>query len=1237
MGAAESDLASSESLRDQISALEKKLSSISSQHQDFEVWPESTEGRILTIAGARLQCRGGVKVLTGPVIGKVGSTDARVLLEISVEAEITMFVSLVDEDVPNGRVIASTKKLCPARRPVAITVSNLLPGESYVITFSGVDRESAEARVGQFKTFDLEERWIILKRHSERFDLIPGEWNSIESEVLERLRSAYRFSWNLPYTREVLASCSHLMVCSDRDVYPNFTLDIDLEYQRALWDEKELDDLNEKEEEMVGKVTRVFEARRRRVGREEALAKAEKKMVELRSNQFAGEEVVEAAMDRLEELRYELQEAKGAEAIAASEVEAPDSRESSFHMYGDVGILLVDSRWNRIAPDGTQTMTQPLISNDQMIRFEGMIENNNSPRALIVCTEFPLVEMDKKETTNVRCGGEHNLTDFHSVNSTYALNPEVQKKLLNLIFDWKKRERFRQVLLMSGGLCHGLDTIVKVRNTDWAIQQLTTGPLTDRPEEVRCQRTGTILDGYFEYEHDALRNQRNYGEALIRAKYGETTTINAQLVGQYFARVGCICGPIIGKVTDDSAIILIEVDNEAPITCLVSDCLSGAILRSTKLLTARKPHAFVFDGLESDRHYTVRFEGFVNADDRMGSFTTRRSEGANENFSLNLVFMSGEQGKVGGGGLSSLTEEKKSEDGTPSSIWSILGGASQHPWSGVDAVIHLGGQVDINPACAAAVVLLARAEREEENSHAQKLLLHEALDHLREAYSWSLPGTREALARGSHLMLRGALDFGSLLLGRRGEQSVTISGKAKRRLRSLVQQVYREYQRQLWDPDGIADAPMLGCSSADPDTQGNNGEWHFHQWGGVGVFCMDVKDTKLWKTRSGGKESDMPLISDEQWRCFSDAMTVESLTQLVICCEVPFVSDSIGDARYKATDPQHSHLVEHWPYHGSELLRLLNGLFEWRQGQGGRAEVMLICGGISVGVDSLLKHSSLGSEIRQIITGPAAAEPESDLWAERTGVLDGSISYEHGPVTLVNNCVLARFTAGAGEGAVSAQSNILTVGDFLSEVEGDRGLKRWPGYLNQLHSDKERKRGDVTMIQSGGSEEEVEEQRFALNLILLEKVLEREDIQKGLKSVFGRLHAGDSKSFDNPIDFSRAAIKVLTRYYYNSPAALRDVALPPNLYILEVVARMWEEGTIGLAEKPERPLSGKKKTKEELKEEWEAKQGGGKKYNVPLALMGADQFSKFACEVFKNALVVRMNLLLKARSDRMKM
>jgi len=478
----------------------------------------------------------------------------------------------------------------------------------------------------------------------------------------------------------------------------------------------------------------------------------------------------------------------------------------------------------------------------------------------------------------------------------------------------------------------------------------------------------------------------------------------------------------------------------------------------------------------------VRYEGFVNADDRMGSFTTGKdySTDTPADYSLNLVFMSGERGKVGGGGIMSLrtssAAEEKKDDTPPTSVWGMLTDVSRHPWSGVDAVVHLGGQVDMDTATNAAIALLARAEREDEGSQSQKQLLNDALDHLREAYrtSWSLPGTREALSMGSHIMIRGALDFGNLLMGRKtGVNQPTISGKSKRTLRNLVKQVYREYQRQLWDPEGVADAPMLGCSESGDE---ENGEWHFHQWGNVGVFCMDVKETRVWKGRSGGKDSDMPLISDKQWECFSDAISVETLGTLVICCEVPFVSDSIGDARYKATDPAHAHLVEHWPYHGSELLRLLNGLFEW-QGALPNREVLLLCGGISVGVDSMIKHTSLGRDIRQVITGPAAAECETDLWAERTGVLNDSIVYEHGPVTTVHNCVLLQ-AIGNGVGGSTYHANVTSPADLYGHIGGRNGLKRLPYFLGVLHTDKKRSGGgDVTMIQSGGSEEEIEEQR----------------------------------------------------------------------------------------------------------------------------------------------------------------
>jgi len=678
----------------------------------------------------------------------------------------------------------------------------------------------------------FEDSWVILQRHSERSDLMPGEWNRVEAEVLEKLRSAYRFQWNLPYSREVLASCSHLMICSDKDVYPNFTLDLDLsldvggrvvttllrlarrvyrEYQRALWDTEDLEELNEKEEEMVKKVTEVFESRRRRLGREAALAKAEKAMIKLRSQPYTDEDVIEEAQDKIEEFRYEVNEAKSHEDSAASEVVTTSAKESSFHVFGDVGVMLIDTRWSRVNGDGSQSGGNDLLSGEQWNEFE-LLLTVSTVRALVVCVEYPVVQMDRENTIRDACGGEHNHTPFHECNSTWALNEGQQKKLLEMLFGWKKREKWRQVLILSGGLCYGLDTVIKIRNSNWKvsvsvretakqrvkessrcmhanisgsrqIRQLTTGPLTDRPSEIRLGRIGSVLEGYYEFKHDFLPHQRNYVEALISTEYEGDSKIEAQLVGQYFARVGCLCGPVIGKVTSKSAIILIEVDHEAPISCMVADVISGAVLRTTKLLPARQPYAFVFDGLESDRHYTVRFEGFVNADDRMGSFTTQKdyeqlfksTEGrVNGDFKLNFIFMSGElkggggvgnsvlvkqseTEKEGGGGISEMTAEND-KDG----VWDTIANISCHPWSGLNVVFHMGGQVDMDKAVSAAIALLSRAEREPEDSSSRQTLVAEALDHIREAYrsSWSLPGTRESLGNGCHLMLRGGLDFG---------------------------------------------------------------------------------------------------------------------------------------------------------------------------------------------------------------------------------------------------------------------------------------------------------------------------------------------------------------------------------------------------------------------------------------------------------------------------------------------
>jgi len=145
------------------------------------------------------------------------------------------------------------------------------------------------------------------------------------------------------------------------------------EYQRALWDTGESSDLaalSKAEEAMVEKVTLVFQSRRRRLGREEALAKAEKALLKLKNQPYVDEDVMEDAHDKVAEFQYEVNEAKSMEDSAASEVVTLSTKESSFHIYGDIGVMLVDTRWNKISSDGTQCHTSPLLSPSQWSEFE---------------------------------------------------------------------------------------------------------------------------------------------------------------------------------------------------------------------------------------------------------------------------------------------------------------------------------------------------------------------------------------------------------------------------------------------------------------------------------------------------------------------------------------------------------------------------------------------------------------------------------------------------------------------------------------------------------------------------------------------------------------------------------------------------------------------------------------------------------------------------------------------------
>ena len=214
--------------------------------------------------------------MTGPVVGKVGERDAIVLLEVSRSTRVECCVSEVSSAHPFGKAIARETRNMKAYRPAPFWLTGLKPGHRYVVVFSGVDRDVVESRVARFTTPSALERvthlyavadndpgrlkskepsrWeqlcvrvkaglptavlhlgaqvngthVFLRALSELTALDDdGNASSLQVQAVvaqaeTEFRELYRQAWNMPFVREVLASCSNMMIWSDRDICDGF-------------------------------------------------------------------------------------------------------------------------------------------------------------------------------------------------------------------------------------------------------------------------------------------------------------------------------------------------------------------------------------------------------------------------------------------------------------------------------------------------------------------------------------------------------------------------------------------------------------------------------------------------------------------------------------------------------------------------------------------------------------------------------------------------------------------------------------------------------------------------------------------------------------------------------------------------------------------------------------------------------------------------------------------------------
>jgi hypothetical protein len=129
-----------------------------------------------------------------------------------------------------------------------------------------------------------------------------------------------------------------------------------------------------------------------------------------------------------------------------------------------------------------------------------------------------------------------------------------------------------------------------------------------------------------QYDHRRLIPSEHcaYVEGLVRAPVDATepVDIRADICSLFFGGVKVTVGPVIGLVTESTAIILLEVEWEAPVGCVITDALSGERMTILNHLPKLRPHAFRVEGLKPHRHYHVRFDGVEDPEKRRGSFTT---------------------------------------------------------------------------------------------------------------------------------------------------------------------------------------------------------------------------------------------------------------------------------------------------------------------------------------------------------------------------------------------------------------------------------------------------------------------------------------------------------------------------------------------------------------------------------------------------------------------------------------
>ena len=389
-----------------------------------------------------------------------------------------------------------------------------------------------------------------------------------------------------------------------------------------------------------------------------------------------------------------------------------------------------------------------------------------------------------------------------------------------------------------------------------------------------------------------------------------------------------ILGPIIGKVTNITARISIELDSSSEVTCILTT-ENGKQIKNIRQPEKGFPTLFKFTGLEPETLYKVSIENGPVIDSQ---FRTLRNEGDKPG-KLEFAVISCNEA------ISARSQPPEKD------LWKHL----SETVNSLDYIFHIGDQcyMDIGNDSSHKTVYQVCKEKLEAMDPSLRDLKNlinpeipeiiDVLETLRAHYrlTWSHPPTAYVLSHVPNIM---SLDDHEIRddWGWREEDYDPKTPKIDYFYGQIARRVYYEYQRQLRDDIDWANLEALKC------------EYHDHILNGVGIAFVDYRGSRSWFREEKVKELQLGLAQTEWVKSlFAPQGSFENASSVLFISPIPIVMFChilTAIASIKIDDAK-----EHWSYKNTkELKELLDILRGWKEHKGNR-EITLIGGDVHIG------------------------------------------------------------------------------------------------------------------------------------------------------------------------------------------------------------------------------------------------------------------------------------------------